>query len=555
MNDNRPNSFLRLIRRSRRGKLKIYLGYCAGVGKTYQMLLEGRRLREENMDVVIGYVEPHGRTETIALTDGLETIPRRKVSYRGLDLEEMDVDAVLARRPTIALVDELAHTNVPGGRNEKRYQDVEELLEAGIHVISTLNIQHMESLFDTVEKAVGIKVRERVPDKIVLDSDQIVNVDITIEDLLKRLSEGRIYPRERISSALASFFQAENLEQLREMTLRELAAQIDIHRRDPGHEETRSGLDQVLVCLGSNGPNSEALMRYGSRLAGRLNRNWYALYVQTPNENPERIEAKTQRRLSDTLTLARRLGGTVFTFKGEDVVETILRFSREYRIGHIVIGRPRLCTGIRRLLRKPSIAERLLANARGFSVVVADNDVPARPPLGSNAAPIIRESMEDTRPVSHSAFEQAVIRGMIWKEPLPKEDSYRKLLKHLVTGRENIDHNRVWEILRKREAQGSTFLAEDVALPHARIYDLAEPILGIAIAAKGIIEPETGKKVRIVFMLLSPSQPNDIHVRLLAELASMARNETVINNLTAAKGEKEIVDLIRKGLLGESNPV
>ncbi len=340
MTANRADSFLRLIRRSQRGKLKIYLGYCAGVGKTYQMLQDGHRLAADGIDVVVGYIEPHGRAETQALTEGLEIVPRRHASYRGVELEEMDLDAVLARRPAVALVDELAHTNVPGGRNEKRYQDVEELLAAGIHVVSTLNIQHLESLYNTVEGTVGIKVRERVPDKIVLDADQIVNVDITTEDLLKRLGEGKVYPRERIASALASFFRAENLEQLRELTLRELASQIDVRRRDPGHEESRSGLDQVLVCLGSRGPNSEALLRYGSRLAGRLNRNWYALYVQTPHESPEVIDAQTQRILSDTLTLARRLGATVFTYKGENVVETILRFAREYRIGHVVIGRP-----------------------------------------------------------------------------------------------------------------------------------------------------------------------------------------------------------------------
>ncbi len=552
MNEQRADSFLRLIRRSRRGKLKIYLGYCAGVGKTYQMLLEGRRLKAENVDVVIGYVEPHGREETRALTEGLEAVPRRTTSYRGLELEEMDLDSVLARRPAVALVDELAHTDVPGGRNDKRYQDVEELLDAGIHVISTLNIQHMESLFDTVEKAVGVKVRERVPDKIVLDADQIVNVDVTTEDLLKRLGDGKIYPRERISAALSSFFQAENLEQLRELALRELAAQIDLRRRDPGHEEARSGLDQVLVCLGSRGPDSEALMRYGSRLAGRLNRNWYALYVQTPNENPERIDARTQRRLSDTLTLARRLGATVFTYKGEDVVETILRFAREYRIGHIVIGRPLPAKSVHRLFRKPGIAERLIGRADGVSVVVADNRV-AAPARTKSSEPIVRESMEDEPPASRSAFEQAGIRGMIWPETLSKEEAYRRLAKHVVSGRADIDPGRVWDVLRKREAQGSTFLAEDMALPHARIHDLSQPLLGVGLAAKGIIEPETGKKVQIVFLLLSPDQPNDVHVRLLAELAATVRSETVLHDLAGAGDEAGIIETMRRYLLGESS--
>ncbi|MDD8025127.1 MAG: PTS sugar transporter subunit IIA [Acidobacteriota bacterium] len=544
---NRADSFLRLIRRSQRGKLKIYLGYCAGVGKTFQMLQDGHRLAAEGIDVVIGYIEPHGRAETQALTAGLEAVPRRKASYRGVDLEEMDLAAVLARRPAVVLVDELAHTNVPGGRNEKRYQDVEEILEAGIHVISTLNIQHLESLYDTVEGAVGVKVRERVPDKIVLDADQIVNVDVTTEDLLKRLGEGKIYPRERISSALASFFRAENLEQLRELTLRELASQIDVRRRDPGHEESRSGLDQVLVCLGSRGPNSEALLRYGSRLAGRLNRNWYALYVQTPHENPEVIDAQTQRILSNTLALARRLGATVFTYKGEDVVDTILRFAREYRIGHVVIGRPHPVSGLRRLFGRRDVAERLIQKARGLAVVVPDNQVKA---AGAESGPLVREAMEDARPAAKSAFEQASIRAVVWRESMAKEEAYRDLLKRALAGRGDVDEARVWDILRSREAQGSTYLAEDLALPHARIEGLDEPILAVASASRGIHEPETGRTVRVVFLLLSPAQPEDCHVRLLAELGSAARDDAFLHGLAAASDASELVGRVRASLLG-----
>jgi two-component system sensor histidine kinase KdpD len=546
---NRADSFLRLIRRSQRGKLKIYLGYCAGVGKTFQMLQDGHRLAAEGIDVVIGYIEPHGRAETQALTEGLEAVPRRKASYRGVELEEMDLDAVLARRPAVALVDELAHTNVPGGRNEKRYQDVEELLAAGIHVVSTLNIQHLESLFNTVEEAVGVKVRERVPDKIVLDADQIVNVDITTEDLLKRLGEGKVYPKERISSALASFFRAENLEQLRELTLRELASQIDVRRRDPGHEESRSGLDQVLVCLGSRGPNSEALLRYGSRLAGRLNRNWYALYVQTPHESPEVIDAQTQRILSDTLTLARRLGATVFTYKGENVVETILRFAREYRIGHVVIGRPHPVAGLKRLLGRRDVAECLIRRARGLTVVVADNRIEAVE--GAGVAPLVREAMEDGRPAAKSAFEGASIRALAWREPMSKEEAYHRLLRDLLAGRRDVDEGRVWSLLQSREAQGSTYLAEDLALPHARIEGLDEPILGVASAAKGIHEPESGRTVRVVFLLLSPAQPEDSHVRLLAELGAAARDDAFLQAIAAATDAKVIVARVREALLGD----
>ena len=187
MTESRADSFLRMIRKAQRGRLKIYLGYCAGVGKTYEMLLEAHRLREDGIDVVAGIVETHGRKETNALLEGLESIPRRLITYRGIAVEELDLDAVIARRPEVVLVDELAHTNVPGSPNEKRYQDVEEILSAGIHVISTLNVQHVESLYETVERATGVKVRERIPDRVVAEADQLVNVDVTTEDLRQRL--------------------------------------------------------------------------------------------------------------------------------------------------------------------------------------------------------------------------------------------------------------------------------------------------------------------------------------------------------------------------------
>ena len=340
MAEERPLSFLRLIRCAQRGKLKVYLGYGAGVGKTWQMHKEGQRLQKEGIDVVAGLVETHGREETAQLIEGLEVVPRRQVQYRGITLEEMDLDAVLARRPEVALVDELAHTNVPGSKNSKRYEDVQDLLSAGIHVISTLNVQHLESLYDTVEAQIGVKVYERVPDAVLAEADEIVNVDLAPEDLQHRLREGKIYPHERVSTALENFFKRANLNQLRELTLRELAAQIDLKRRAEPDEEHDTAPDQVMVCLSSRGPNSAALLRYGSRLAGRLNRNWYAVYVQTPQEEPTAIDATTQRQISDTLTLAKQLGAQVFPFKGEDVAETILHFAREYRVGHIVIGKP-----------------------------------------------------------------------------------------------------------------------------------------------------------------------------------------------------------------------
>lgn len=372
MAENRADRFLRMIRRARRGRLKIYLGYCAGVGKTWQMLEEAHRLRNEGIDVVVGLLETHGRRETEALAEGLETVPRRRQEYRGITIEEMDPDAILARNPQVVLVDELAHTNVPGSRHAKRYEDVLDLLSSGIHVISTLNLQHLESLYDTVEKIAGIKVHERIPDTVIADADEIVNVDLTTEDLGKRLEEGKVYPKERVGTALANFFRKTNLEQLRELTLREIASQIDLRSREAHDADIPATPDQVMVCLSSRGPNSEMLLRYASRLAGKLNRNWYAIYVQTPSEEPTVIDSQTQRVLSGTLTLARQLGAMVFTYKGEDIADTILRFAREYRVGHIVIGSPRRTSFLDRLLGNTDIVQRLIEKARGITVVVLD---------------------------------------------------------------------------------------------------------------------------------------------------------------------------------------
>ena len=335
----KPELFLDLIRRQQRGRLKIYLGFAAGVGKTYDMLQEGNRLRRQGVDVVIGFVETHGRTETMAQIGGLEQVPRRRIEYRGIVLEEMDVDAVSARRPTIALVDELAHTNAPGSRNPKRYQDVEELLRAGISVITTLNIQHLESLHDIVERATGVRVKERIPDYVVALADQIVNVDLSAEDLRERLQAGKIYPVERMQTAMDNFFTPEKLTQLRELAMEEIAFRLDQHRREEGQRsgETSSGSERVMVCLSSRSPR-RALLRKAARIADRM-RPWYAVYVQTPRESPENIDAATQRHLINNLELARQLGGTCSQFKGTDLVSTIAAVVQEFGITHIVMGR------------------------------------------------------------------------------------------------------------------------------------------------------------------------------------------------------------------------
>jgi two-component system sensor histidine kinase KdpD len=363
-----PEHFLTMIRQQRRGRLKVYLGYVAGVGKTYEMLQEAHRLKRQGEDVVIGVVETHGRPETEAQIGDLEQVPRRRIEYRGVVLEEMDVDAVLARKPTIAIVDELAHTNAPGSRNPKRYQDVEELRRAGINVISTLNIQHLESLYDLVEQATGVKVKERIPDYVLAEADQIVNVDLSGEDLRERLLSGKVYPPERVERALANFFTLENLTRLREMSLGEMAHFLDRQGREQREGKDPAGSERVMVLLSSGSPDPSKLLRKGARLAARLHAPWYAVYIQTPKEDISRVDAATQRRIDNAQTLATQLGALPFKWKGEDVVATIATFVEEYQITHIVMGRSQL-PWYRRWFGK-SILDRLLRTIPDVDVLV-----------------------------------------------------------------------------------------------------------------------------------------------------------------------------------------
>jgi two-component system sensor histidine kinase KdpD len=549
MMEHRADSFLRLVRKTQRGRLKIYLGYCAGVGKTYQMLLEGQRFKEDGIDIAVGLVETHGREETECLLQGLEVIPRRRLVHRGIEIHEMDLDAILQRRPSVVLVDELAHTNVPGSRNVKRYQDAEEILAAGIHVISTLNIQHLESLYDTVEQVTGVKVRERIPDRVVAEADQIVNVDITTEDLRRRLEEGKVYTTERIETALTHFFKQSNLEQLRELTLRELAAQIDSRRRAPLTDEVPSSPDQVMVCLSSRSPNSEALLRYASRLAGRLNRNWYAVYVQTSSESPTKIDSGTQRVLSNALTLAQQLGATVFTYRGDDIVKTILQFAKEYRVGHIVVGRSgRKFPLWKRLSGRSTLVQRLVEAAKGTTVVVLDTREVGIGPVAQLEKPVAEATMAIRLPVAvrPAASPLAETAILIWDESLDKEIAMRQLLSACCRRHNKLPKEQAWRALTQREQQGSTFLGEDVALPHARLAGIEHAVVGLGLAKQGVSEPSTGRSVRIVFLLLSPVSPPEVHVRYLSLISRLSQRARLRQELLAAGSAGEARHVLRE---------
>ncbi|MBI5092545.1 MAG: PTS sugar transporter subunit IIA [Candidatus Hydrogenedentes bacterium] len=522
----KADAFMSMIRRSQRGRLKIYLGYCAGVGKTYQMLQEAHRMKSEGIDVVVGLVETHGRADTAKLVDGLEVMERRRTECRGITIDEMDSDAILERKPAVVLIDELAHTNAPGSKNQKRYQDVQDILAAGIHVITTLNVQHLESLYDTVEHSLNVKVRERLPDSVLAEADQLVNVDLTTEDLQKRLNEGKVYPKERIAAAQGNFFVPANLEQLRELTLRELASQIDLRRREPADDAFSTAPDQVMVCLSSGGPNSEMLLRYASRLAGRLNRNWYAVYVQTPAEEPTAIDARTQRVLSGVLTLAKQLGALVFTYKGEDVPDTILRFAREYRVGHIIIGSPAPTPMWKRLLGRRGTVERLLQEARGVTVVVLDTrkgrPATALPPDEQNHAASAGEKQAGPPILLGGLLKAENIR--IWDEPVFKQEVINALILAVCKRGESPSADEIRHAVFEREEQGSTFFNEGAAFPHARVTGLATPLVALGITRRGVVDASVERPVECVFLIVAPAEQPNVQLQILS-LASRASQD------------------------------
>jgi len=348
-----PESLLRLVdRETRRGKLKVYLGMAAGVGKTVRMLQDAHTLRSRGVDIVIGLVETHGRTDTAAVIADLEVIPRKSIDYKGVTLQEMDLEAILARRPDIAVVDELPHTNAPGSTYEKRWQDVEALLDANISVMTALNVQHLEGVQDIVRSATGIDIRELVPDRLLRDADSIVVVDLPVSELQDRLRQGKIYAPEQAERALQNFFRADMLARLRELALLQTA---DIAVGPSASDVS----PKIAVALPFDPATARALILRGSRIAGRMNMKWLALYVRRNRDRSENMSAAEHRQLADNVQLAMSLGASVVFEESEDVVGAILDFIRKNQISLLVVGRPsrrgffaRLSPGIVDLLKE-----------------------------------------------------------------------------------------------------------------------------------------------------------------------------------------------------------
>ena len=333
-------ALLARLKDQERTRLRIYIGAAPGVGKTYAMLKEAHALRARGLDVVAGLIETYGRTDTEAQIGDLEIVPKRKVEYRGTTLEEMDADAIIRRKPQVCVIDELAHSNVPGSKHPKRYQDVLEVLDAGIHVMTAVNIQHLETLNDAVARVTGVRVRETVPDTFIDRADEVINVDVTVEELRNRLREGKVYRPEKVEQALGNFFRKGNLSTLRELALRAVADEVG---EKAASYRAREGLEpalipeRVMVCMSSNAA-APRVIRTGARIAGRLGAKWFAVYVETPRERPGRIRSTDSSALAENITLAESLGATVVRVKAERPAEGLIAFAQREGVTHVIFG-------------------------------------------------------------------------------------------------------------------------------------------------------------------------------------------------------------------------
>lgn len=365
--EKRVQQFLQLNSKSTGGKLKIYLGMSAGVGKTYRMLQEAHALMQNGINIKVGYVETHNRKETQSLIEGLSIIPRREVFYKGKRLEELDVQAILLLHPEVVIIDELAHTNIPGSKNEKRWQDVLDVLQAGIDVISAVNIQHIESINEDVKEITGVEVKERIPDKMLQIADEVVNIDLTADELISRLKAGKIYDHAKVQQALQNFFQPDQILQLRELALKEVAGQVE---RKVDHQITAKQTpfrhERFLACVSSNHEIAQRIIRKTARLASYYNSKWYVLYVQSAKESSDKIPLAAQRHLINNFKNATELGAEVIQKKGENIASAIIETVNEKGVTTICLGKPHL--NLFQIILKTSVFNQLLKTLSKNSV-------------------------------------------------------------------------------------------------------------------------------------------------------------------------------------------
>ncbi len=541
------------IKYAEEAPLRIYLGAAPGVGKTYRMLQDGNALRSRGVDVVIGYVEPHDRKDTLSQIRELEMVPTRKVEYKGVVLQELDVDAVIARKPQVVLVDELAHTNAAGSKHEKRYEDIEDILAAGIAVFSTCNVQHLESVHDMVERMTGVKVQERVPDTFFALAREMIIVDVTPDELQERMRQGKIYPLERIERSLSNFFTHSNISMLRELALRELANDVEQKDKDKRRESNTPGTAQsgekVLVAVPATDQASR-LIRQGSRMAGRMNAKWIVAFVENKEtKRTEEIDAK----LRESFMLARSLGATVVQLRGDRVAATLIDFARAEGVTQIVIGATQRAFW-KRLVSRSVVGELLsLAGEIGVYVVplkqeVEEGDRPLAPTSG--AAPF-----EQQFRLSDYVTPDKILADLSGVTTV--EQTIAILIDHLIQNNTDLASRRaeIHELILRRERLMSTFLDTGIAIPHAAGFEGTSDIHAVmALTPQGVASLGRDQKAYIVVLFLSPEVGRANHLKFLAAIAKVFIDKTTTREIASMPSAEDAWQFIHKlELTGRSN--
>ncbi len=525
--------------------LRIYLGAAPGVGKTYRMLQDGYAMRARGVDVVVGYIEPHDRKETIDQIKDLEIIPPKRIEYKGVVLQELDVDAVIARKPQLVLVDELAHTNATGSRHEKRYEDIEDLLAAGIAVFSTCNVQHLESVHDMVERMTGVKVQERVPDTFFALAREMIIVDISPDELQERMRQGKIYPLERIERSLSNFFTHSNISMLRELALRELANDVEQKDKDKRRETNAPGAassgEKVLVAVPAT-EEAARLIRQGSRMAGRMNAKWIVAFVETNGiTQTEEAEAK----LRESFSFARSLGATVVQLRGERIAATLIDFARAEGVTQIVIGATQRAFWKRLLSR--SVVGELLSIAGEIGVMV----VPLKPDTDDSERPLA--------PVSGASHSEQRVRITDYISPncilanltsvTTVEQTIAVLIDLLIQRNAGLAPRRgeIHDLIMRRERLMSTFLDTGIAIPHAAGFSATSDIYAImALTPQGVVSLGRDQKAQSVVLFLSPEVGRANHLKFLAAIANVFIDKTTTREIASMPSAEDAWQFIRK---------
>ncbi len=533
--------------------LRIYLGAAPGVGKTYRMLQDGNALRNRGVDVVLGYVEPHDRKDTLDQIKDLEIIPPKQIEYKGVVLHELDVDAVIARKPQVVLVDELAHTNATGSKHEKRYEDIEDLLAAGIAVFSTCNVQHLESVHDMVERMTGVKVQERVPDTFFALAREMIIVDVTPDELQERMRQGKIYPLERIERSLSNFFTHSNISMLRELALRELANDVEQKDKDKRRETNTPGTatsgEKVLVAIPPT-EQADRLIRRGSRMAGRMNAKWIVAFVESKKTVlTETMEAK----LRESFMLARSLGGTVVQLKGEQVAKTLIDFARAEGVTQIVIGATQRAIW-KRYFSRTVVGELLnLAGEFGVYVVPLQHDSDEVERLVSPSSTAVPQ--EQPVRLTDYILPASIIADL--RSVTTVEQTIAVLIDLLIQKNGELASRRaeIHDLIMRRERLMSTFLDTGIAIPHAAGFSGTSDIHAVmALTPDGVVSLGRDQKAYSVVLFLSPEVGKANHLKFLAAIAKVFIDKTTTREIATMPSAEDAWQFIHKlELTGRTN--